>query len=153
MIIDCEGLIMTKFEMTVALIVLLFANAITVSAGSLSDTEKSVIKLTIFTVLDNTGHFNYVKADVGWDDTVKIWYIPKNSDSDAAITTLGEIVGVYVGVLKTVPRASDLFIMIGTQDNVAGKMYCLRTWVPSGDMTTEEAGLLGLKVLGTFEAT
>ena len=144
---------MTKLEITVALIVLLFANAITVSAGSLSDTDKSVIKLVIFTVLDNTGHFNYVKADVGWDDSIKIWYIAKNSDSDAVVTSLGEVVGTYVGVLQTVPRASDLFIMIGTQDNVAGKMYCLRTWVPSGDMTTEEAGLLGLKVLGTFEAT
>lgn len=101
--------------------------------------------------LDNTGHFNYQKTEVNSDDSVTIWYIPKNTDQSATLTTLAEVLGAYVGVARITPGLSDLYIKIGSDYLVTGELYCLRSWVPTGEMTTEESAALVLKVLGTFK--
>jgi len=136
----------------VVLAILLIACFIPTSAA-LSDTDAAIVKLALFSVLDDTGHFNYVKTDVGWDDTIKIWYVPKATDNEAAITTLGEILGAYIGMCRSHPEISDLSIMVGTEDNVAGELYCERSWISTGQMSDQEAGALILKVMGTFEKT
>jgi len=55
---------------------------------SLSDTDKTVIEVSAFTTLDNTGDFLYINADVDDENNFKIWYIPKIADSDATATRL-----------------------------------------------------------------
>lgn len=122
-----------------------------ISAVALSDSDKSVVKLAMFMALDNTGDFNYVKADVDDDNNLKIWYVPKQTDSSATMTTLGEVVGAYVGLTRSHPAISDAYIFIGVQGGEKGSLYCLRSWVPYGDMTNSEASEMVLKVLGTFE--
>lgn len=119
---------------------------------SLSDTDKAVVKLAAFSSLDNTGDFNYIKVDIDDEDNFKIWYIPKETDNSATIYTLGEVLGAYVGMIRSHPDISDAYIFVGTEGNEAGRLYCLRSWIPyDGQLTDEDAGALVLTVLGTFK--
>jgi hypothetical protein len=123
------------------------------SAMAMSDSDKAIIQLTTFSVLDDTGDFNYVKAIVDDEDNLKIWYVPKETDTTATITTLGEVVGAYMGMTRSHPDMSDAYISIGVQGDEKGSLYCKRSWIPYGEMTNEEATALVLKVLGTFTAS
>jgi hypothetical protein len=120
------------------------------SAMAMSESDKSIIRLTAFTALDNTGDFLYVKADVDDNDNLKIWYVPKKTDSSSLVITLGEVVGAYLGITRSHSDISSAYIYIGMQGSETGSMYCLRSWLPASEMTNEEAGALVLKVLGTF---
>lgn len=118
----------------------------------MSETDKTVIKLAAFTVLDNTGDFYYVKADVDDENNLIIWYIPKKTDSSATIIALGEVIGAYSGLIQSNPDISNAYIFVGTEGDEKGSLYCLRSWISyGGKMTNDEAGTLVLKVLGTFK--
>lgn len=121
------------------------------ATAALSDADKDVVKLSAFMTLDKTGDFNYVKAEVDDKNNLKIWYIPKETDNSATITALGEVVGVYIGSTRSYPDIADAYFFVGVQGDEKGGVYCLRSWIPYGEMTNEEAGALVLKVLGTFE--
>ncbi|MHC1688017.1 MAG: hypothetical protein AB9879_09960 [Methanothrix sp.] len=133
--------------------------AVTMPAMALSDTDKAVIKLTTYSVLDDTNEFNYVSADLGRDNSLSVWYIPKKTDQESTMLDLAYIIGAYWGVCKNHPDISDLNLFIGTKDSVAGTLYCKRSWIneiktnSAGAMETTSAGLLVLQVLGTFQKT
>jgi len=117
---------------------------------SLSDTDKTVLEVSAFTTLDNTGDFLYINADVDDENNFKIWYIPKIADSDATATTLGEVIGVYVGSVRSHPDLSNAYFFLGRQGSETGGLYCLRSWVSDGYLTNDETSALVLAVLSTF---
>ena len=49
--------------------------------------------------------------------------------------------------------------MVGTKDNVVGKMYCERAWVDQvretvdGSYSQDDIGIVGMKVFGTYKQT
>lgn len=117
----------------------------------LSDSDKAAIKLTISTALNSTGYFNYVASEVDDENNLEIWYVPKNTDSNATASALGMVIGSYLGAIGSNPDISDAYIFIGMQDDEKGSYQCLRSWIPNGKMTDEEIAALLLKVLGTFK--
>lgn len=139
------------------IIAFIAVSASAIPSSGLSDLDKSVLKLTAIMVLDDTGNFNYVNADVGWDDSLNIWFISKRTDQESLLIDLASIVGVYWGACKNHPNLSNLNLYVGTEDNVAGSLYCERSWLnqvrtdSEGNMDDTDAGILVLKVLGTFE--
>ena len=140
--------IKTKPALFIALLalVLLFP----ISSAALSDSDKASIKLTISTALNDSGNFNYVASEVDDDNNLEIWYVPKNTDSNATASALGLVIGSYLGAIGSNPDISDAYIFIGMQNDEKGSYHCLRSWVPSGKMTDEEIAALMLKILGTF---
>jgi hypothetical protein len=130
--------------------------SISLTTATLSDSDMAAIKLSVFSALDDTGRFSYVSANVDQDDNLNIWYIPKNTDQTSIMTDMARILGAYSGICKTSPELSNLNIYMGTKGNVAGELYCMRSWLsmvktnPDGSTDGNSAGLLVLKVLGTF---
>lgn len=121
------------------------------SAMSMSDSDKAAIKLTISTALNNSGNFDYVVSEVDDENNLEIWYVPKNTDSNATVNALGLVIGSYLGAIEVSPDIADAYIFIGMQDDEKGSYNCLRSWIPNGKMTDEEIAALMLKVLGTFK--
>ncbi|MCK9441123.1 MAG: hypothetical protein M0Q13_06860 [Methanothrix sp.] len=121
------------------------------SAMALSDSDKAVIKLTVSTALNGSGNFNYVKSEIDDENNLEIWYVPKNTDSNATVSALGLVIGSYLGATGSYPDISDAYIFIGTQEDEKGSFSCLRSWISNGEMTDEELTTLVLKVLETFK--
>jgi hypothetical protein len=121
------------------------------SAMALNDSDKAVIKLTVSTALNGSGNFSYVKSDIDDQNNLEIWYVPKNTDSNATVSALGLAIGSYLGMIGSYPDISDAYIFIGTQEDEKGSFSCLRSWIPNGEMTDAELTTLVLKVLGTFK--
>lgn len=146
-----------KSNTTTAIIVLIVLS-ISLSVA-LSDTDKAIIKLATISAMDDTGKFSYTNADIGWDNSLDIWFISKNVDQDSVIKDLEFIVGAYLGACIKYPGLSDLDLFVGTKENTEVKMYCERSWVDEvdvdseGNMDTTSAGLLVLRVLGTIVKT
>jgi hypothetical protein len=122
-----------------------------VSAMALNDSDKAVIKLTVSTALNGTGNFSYVKSEVDDENNLEIWYVPKDTDSNATFSALGVVIGTYLGVAGSYPDISNAYIFIGTLDDEKGSFSCLKSWIPNGEMTDVELSTLVLKVLGTFK--
>jgi|WetSurMetagenome_2_1015567.scaffolds.fasta_scaffold24495_2 hypothetical protein len=141
--------IKTKLAFFIALLALV--SLLSMSAAALSDSDKAAIKLTISTALNNSGNFNYIASEVDDDNNLEIWYVPKNTDSNATASALGLVIGSYLGAIEANPDMSDAYIFIGMQDDEKGSYHCLRSWIPNGKMTDEEIASLMLKVLGTFK--
>lgn len=118
---------------------------------ALSDSDKAAIKLTISTALNNSGNFNYVASEVDDEKNLEIWYVPKNTDSNATASALGLVIGSYLGAIGANPDISDAYIFIGMQDDEKGSYHCQRSWITTGEMTDEEIAALILNVLGTFK--
>jgi hypothetical protein len=127
--------------------------------SALSDSDKSMIEMASTTVLMKADVLSYGLAEVDYGDRMNVWYIPKGSDQDAIFESLGYVVGVYVGTCKMYPEISDMKLMMGTKDNVVGEMYCERSWADEvredsdGSFNSNDLGLVGLKVMGTFKKT
>lgn len=121
------------------------------SAMSMSDSDKAAIKFTISTALNNSGNFDYVVSEVDDENNLEIWYVPKNTDSNATVNALGLVIGSYLGAIEVSPDIADAYIFVGMQDDEKGSYNCLRSWIPNGKMTDEEIAALMLKVLGTFK--
>jgi len=141
--------IKTKLAFFIAMLALV--SILSMSAMALSDSDKSAIKLTISTALNNSGNFDYVASEVDDENNLEIWYVPKNTDSNATVNALGLVIGSYLGAIGSNPDISDAYIFIGMQDDEKGSYQCLRSWIPNGKMTDEEIAALMLKVLGTFK--
>jgi hypothetical protein len=140
-----------KIKIALLIMLIMIGASMSIAVATLSDTDKTVIQLSIYTTLRGTGDFNYIDSEVAWDDSIKIWYVPKNTGSIAVAKSLGEVVGVYVGVTRSHPEMSDLVVIVGTHDTIVGKMYCPRSWVPMDEMTDDDAALLFAKVLETYK--
>jgi hypothetical protein len=141
--------IKTKLALFIAMLALV--SILSMSAAAMSDSDKAAIKLTISTALNSSGNFDYVASEVDDDNNLEIWYVPKNTDSNATVNALGLVIGSYLGAIEANPDMSDAYIFIGMQDDEKGSYHCLRSWIPTGDMTDEEIASLMLKVLGTFK--
>lgn len=141
--------IKTKLALFIAL--LATVSILSMSAMALSDSDKSAIRLAISTALNNSGNFDYIASEVDDDNNLEIWYVPKNTDSNATANALGLVIGSYLGAIESNPDISDAYIFVGTQDDEKGSYNCLRSWIPAGEMTDEEIAALMLKVLGTFK--
>ena len=141
--------IKTKLAFFIAMLALV--SILSMSAMALSDSDKSAIKLTISTALNNSGNFDYVASEVDDENNLEIWYVPKNTDSNATVNALGLVIGSYLGAIGSNPDISDAYIFIGMQDDEKGSYQCLRSWIPNGKMTDEEIAALMLEILGTFK--
>jgi hypothetical protein len=135
-----------------AVLVLLLAAYFILPSAALSESDEAVVELVLLGVLNDTGNFSYVNADVDSDNNVYIWYIPKNTSDEATMSALGLVIGAYAGMCESQPELSDLSIMIGTEDDVTSEMYCERSWITTGEMSDGDAALLALKVMGTLES-
>ena len=107
----------------------------------------------------NSESITYALVEIGDENTMDMWFMEKSTDQDTVLKSLGTTVGVYVGACKSYPELSDLRLRIGTKEVVAGEMYCERAWADevredsNGSLNSNDLGLVGLKVLGTYKKT
>lgn len=128
-------------------------------ATALNDDEKSVLEAIGTSTLMQSDYITYGLVEIGYGNTMNMWFTPKNSDQDTILKSLGSAVGVYVGTCKSYPEISDLMLTVGTKDTSAGEMYCERSWADEvrkdsdGSYNSNDLGLVALRVLGTFKKT
>lgn len=143
----------------ITLIALLCVGALFIPANALNDNEETVIEATGTNLLMNANSITYGLVEVNYDNTMDMWFIPKSTDQDVLLDSVGNAVGLYVGACNMYPELSDLNLMVGTKDNIAGKRYCKRDWADEVSKNTDGSydqysmGVVGLKVLGTFKKT
>jgi hypothetical protein len=140
-----------KARLAFVIALLALGSLLPMSAMALSDSDKAAIKLVISAALNDSGNFDYVMSEIDDENNLDIWYVPKNTDSNASINALGLVIGSYLGVIGSNPDISDAYFFIGTQDDEKGSFDCLRSWISNDKMTDEELSALVLKVLGTFK--
>jgi hypothetical protein len=146
------GEIYIKKELFSLIALLIIGIFLSCPAMSMSDADKGAIELTTIIALNETGDFNYVNSDVDDENNLTIWYVPKESDENATIKTLGVIIGIYLGAIESNPDISDMYIFMGTEGDEKGSLYCLRSWVPNnGNLADDQIAGLVLKIFGTFE--
>ncbi len=133
--------------------------ALILPATALNDTEKTTIGSMATKMLMNSESITYALVEIGDENTMDMWFMEKSTDQDTVLKSLGTTVGVYVGACKSYPELSDLRLRIGTKEVVAGEMYCERAWADevredsNGSLNSNDLGLVGLKVLGTYKKT
>ena len=139
--------------------ILLIIGALILPATALNDTEKTTIGSMATKMLMNSESITYALVEIGYGNTMDMWFMEKSTDQDTVLKSLGTTVGVYVGACKSYPELSDLRLRIGTKEVVAGEMYCERAWADevredsNGSLNSNDLGLVGLKVLGTYKKT
>ena len=139
--------------------ILLIIGALILPATALNDTEKTTIGSMATKMLMNSESITYALVEIGDENTMDMWFMEKSTDQDTVLKSLGTTVGVYVGACKSYPELSDLRLRIGTKEVVAGEMYCERAWADevredsNGSLNSNDLGLVGLKVLGTYKKT
>jgi len=128
-------------------------------AMALDNDEKSALEAVATKVLIQSDYITYGLVEIGYGNSMNMWFIPKSTDQETILKSLGSAVGVYVGACKSYPELSDLSLMIGTKGTVAGEMYCDRDWADEvrkdsdGSYNSNDLGLVALRVLGTFKKT
>lgn len=138
---------------------LLIIGAMILPATALNENEKSALEAIATSTLMKSDSIIYGLVEIDYGNTMKMWFMSKSTDQDTILESLGGAVGVYIAACKMYPEISDLRLMVGTKDNVAAEMRCERAWVdevrkdPDGSHNANDMGLVGLKVLGTFEKT
>lgn len=143
---------------------MIFAALLTICAlilpvAAINDDEKTVLESFATKVLMETDYITYGLVEIGYGNSMNMWFIPTSTDQDTILKALGSAVGVYIGACKSYPELSDLNLMIGTKSTVAGEMYCNRDWADEvgkdsdGSYNSNDMGLVALKVLGTFKKT
>ncbi len=138
---------------------LLIVGTLFTPATALTDDEKTIVEVVGTKTLMDIDSITFALVEIDYGNTMNMWFVPKSSDEDTLINSIGSTVGVYVGACKSYPDISDLNLMVGTKSTVAGKMYCKRAWADEvsqntdGSYNTNEMGLVALRVLGTFKKT
>lgn len=137
----------------------LIISALFLPAIALNDDEKSALEAVATNVLMQSDYITYGLVEIGYGNTMDMWFVSKSTDQDTVLKSLGTTVGVYVGACKSYPELSDLRLIIGTKDTSAGEMYCERSWADEvrkdsdGSYNSNDLGLVALRVLGTFKKT
>jgi hypothetical protein len=138
-------------------LVLILAGVLIIPSAALTDNEETLIESKGTTVLNQADSITYGLVEIDSDNSMNIWYIPKNADEDTVIKSTATAVGIYIATAKMYPEMSNLNLMVGTKDNVVAKMYCERAWVDQvradGPYAQDDIGLVGLKVFGTLKQT
>ena len=138
-----------------AVILIISTQFIPVTA--LTDDEKTVLESMATGVLMQTDLLSYGLVEIDYGNTMNIWFMPNEADQDIVAGSVASSVGLYVAACNLYPEISDLRLMLGQKDNVAGEMYCERAWVDEvrrysdGSFNTNDMGLVVLKVLGTLK--
>jgi len=140
-------------------LVLILMGVLIIPSAALTNDEETLLESKATTVLNQADSITYGLVEINSDNTMNIWYIPKNSDEDTLIASTATAVGIYIFTGKTYPEMANLNLMVGTKDNVVGKMYCERAWVDQvretvdGSYSQDDIGIVGMKVFGTYKQT
>jgi len=142
----------------IALVLLLMCILI-IPSTALTNDEETLLESKATTMLNQEDSISYGLVEVNSNNTMSIWYIPNGSDENTLIKSTATAVGLYIGAAKMFPEMSDLNLMVGTKDNVVGKMYCERAWVDmvgentDGSYSQDDIGMVGMKVFITYKQT
>ena len=137
-------------------VILIFSTQF-IPVTALTDNEKNNVEAVGTSLLMKSEFISYGLVEIDYGNTMKIWFISSDDDQSTVASSLGMVVGVYLGACKMFPEISDLKLMVGTKNNVAGELYAERAWAdgvrmnPDGSYNSDDVAVLGLKVLGTYK--
>ena len=141
------------------LLVLMTISASILLVSAFSNDEKNIIETMVTGTLMKSDTISYGLADIDNGNNLNVWYVPKNTDRDTILSSLGFVLAEYIALCDKYSDLSDMKLMVGTKDNVTGEMYCKRAWSNKvrkdidGSYNSSDLVTVGLKVIGTFNRT